>query len=119
MFTVELGRLWISLADSYVRKGFFERSRDIYEDGISSVVTVRDFSLIFNAYSQFEESVLRAKINKLDYCEENKINEDTDDIELRLARLELLIERRPELVSSVVLRQDPHNVTEWHKRINI
>jgi pre-mRNA-splicing factor SYF1 len=38
---------------------------------------------------------------------------------MRLARLEHLMERRPELLSSVVLRQNPHNVHEWHKRARL
>ena len=29
------------------------------------------------------------------------------------------MERRPELVSSVLLRQNPHNVHEWHKRVKL
>ena len=37
----------------------------------------------------------------------------------RLARLEHLMERRPELLSSVMLRQNPHNVHEWHKRVKL
>lgn len=27
--------------------------------------------------------------------------------------------RRPELLSSVILRQNPHNVAEWHKRVRL
>lgn len=37
----------------------------------------------------------------------------------RLARLEHLMGRRPELLSSVMLRQNPHNVHEWHKRARL
>ncbi len=37
----------------------------------------------------------------------------------RLARLEHLMSRRPELLSSVILRQNPHNVAEWHKRVKL
>ena len=37
----------------------------------------------------------------------------------RLKRLEHLMERRPELLSSVMLRQNPHNVHEWHKRVHL
>ena len=37
----------------------------------------------------------------------------------RLARLDYLIKRRPELLSSVMLRQNPHNVHEWHKRVKL
>ena len=35
---------------------------NIYEEGMITVATVRDFSTIFDAYSQFEESLLSAKM---------------------------------------------------------
>lgn len=41
------------------------------------------------------------------------------DLELRLARFEQLIARRPLLLNSVLLRQNPHNVHEWHKRVKL
>jgi pre-mRNA-splicing factor SYF1 len=130
-FTDEVGRLWTSLADFYMRRGLFEKARDIYEEGLATVVTVRDFSLIFDAYTHFEESVLSAKMEaaeKMDVDAEHSNAEDEDgnqfivkdvgdDIDLRLARLERLMSRRPELLSSVMLRQNPHNVHEWQKRI--
>jgi pre-mRNA-splicing factor SYF1 len=40
------------------------------------------------------------------------LKDDGGDLDLRLARLEHLMARRPELLSSVVLRQNPHNVAE-------
>lgn len=46
------------------------------------------------------------------------ISEDVD-LELRLARFEELIARRPLLLNSVLLRQNPHNVHEWHKRVKL
>lgn len=47
------------------------------------------------------------------------LKDDGDDLDLRLARLEALTARRPELLSSVMLRQNPHNVAEWHKRVKL
>lgn len=44
---------------------------------------------------------------------------DDIDLELRLARFEELIARRPLLLNSVLLRQNPHNVHEWHKRVKL
>jgi pre-mRNA-splicing factor SYF1 len=46
-------------------------------------------------------------------------DEDEVDFDLRLARYENLINKRPLLVSSVILRQNPHNVNEWHKRVKL
>mmetsp|Transcript_2417 Transcript_2417/g.3520 ORF Transcript_2417/g.3520 Transcript_2417/m.3520 type:complete len:886 (+) Transcript_2417:38-2695(+) len=127
-FSDEVGRLWCKLADYYIRLGQFERARDVYEEGINSVITVRDFTMIFDAYTQFEESVLTAKMqlaNDEDSENDEKtdsdsdLDDDGDDIELRLARLENLLERRPLLISSVLLRQNPHNVHEWQKRAKL
>jgi len=125
-FSDEVGRLWTSLADFHIRRGLFEAARDVYEEGLGAVLTVRDFSTVFDAYSQFEESVLAAKLEgagdppaaEEDPDGANFLLTDTgDDVDLRLARLERLMERRPELLSSVMLRQNPHNVAEWLKRV--
>ena len=40
-------------------------------------------------------------------------------MELRLSRFENLMDTRPVLLSSVLLRQNPHNVHEWHKRVTL
>ncbi|KAG7675051.1 hypothetical protein Ndes2526B_g07899 [Nannochloris sp. 'desiccata'] len=135
-YTDEVGKLWAALADYYTRRGLFEKARDIYEEAITSVLTVRDFSLVFDALTQFEEALISAKMEQLaedEKEEENNVdgeneNDDGtdfvlhdrgDDLDLRLARLENLVERRPELLSSVMLRQNPHNVHEWHKRARL
>ncbi|GAB0087733.1 Pre-mRNA-splicing factor syf1 homolog [Sergentomyia squamirostris] len=115
-YTDQLGHLWNSLADYYVRSGLFERARDIYEEAIQTVTTVRDFSQVFDAYAQFEE------LNLKKWMEEASENpgEDTDvNIEIRFARFEYLMERRLLLLNSVLLRQNPHNVPEWHKRVKL
>jgi hypothetical protein len=41
---------------------------------------------------------------------------DDVDLDLKVARFENLMDRRPILLSSVLLRQNPHNVNEWLKR---
>lgn len=146
-FTDEVGRLWTSLADYYIRRNLLEKARDIFEEGMVTVVTVRDFSVIFDAYTQFEESMLSYKMENLEESEdeedvkEEEDDEDEDirldlknfdrkifhgfwlrnfnDIDLRLARHEHLMDRRPELANSVLLRQNPHNVEQWHKRVKL
>jgi pentatricopeptide repeat protein len=40
-YTDQLGHLWCSLADYYVRSGLLERARDVYEEAIQTVTTVR------------------------------------------------------------------------------
>ena len=80
-----MGRLWTSLADYYIRHGNFERARDVYEEGMNSVVTVHDFSLIYDALTQFEESLLTAKMEALG------MDEDQPQEEVSLAGLASLV----------------------------
>ena len=128
----EVGRLWTTLADYHIRRGLFEKARDVYMEGLTSIVTVRDFSLIYDALTQFEEALIASAIGDggdMDQEEDSNaaavgaadflLHDTGDDLELRLARLEHLIEGRPELLNSVILRQNPHNVNEWHKRAKL
>lgn len=116
-FSDSLGQLWNSLADFFIRSGHFEKARDVYEEAIQTVMTVRDFGQVFDAYAQFEESMISAKMETT--AEMGATEEDDIDLELRMARFENLMDRRPLLLSSVLLRQNPHNVHEWHKRVKL
>lgn len=40
----------------------FSQARDVYEEAILTVVTVRDFTQVFDSYAQFEESMIAAKM---------------------------------------------------------
>lgn len=116
-YTDQLGHLWNSLADYYVRSGLFDRARDVYEEAIQTVTTVRDFTQVFDAYAQFEELSLS---KRMEDAAASGGNEEIDvDVELRLSRFEYLMERRLLLLNSVLLRQNPHNVPEWHKRVQL
>lgn len=117
-YTDQLGHLWNSLANYYVRSGLFDRARDVYEEAIQTVTTVRDFTQIFDAYAQFEELSLSKKMEELAAMEE-PAEDDEIDVDLRLARFEYLMDRRLLLLNSVLLRQNPHNVPEWHKRVQL
>lgn len=155
-FSDQVGRFWCALAEHFVRLGVFEKARDVYEEAVSSLSTVRDFATVFDAYVQFEEALLTARLEvKRDTMTEDDASaaaaagssgdatladaslagavesiadlddlsalhiDEADDVELRIARLELLMDRRPILLSSVMLRQNPHNVHEWHNRAKI
>merc|ERR550519_151305 len=117
-YTDQVGHLWNSLADYYIRSGLFERARDVYEEAIQTVTTVRDFTQVFDAYAQFEELSLSKKMEELAETE-NPNSDDEVILELRMARFEDLMDRRPLLLNSVLLRQNPHNVPEWQKRVTL
>ncbi|NXH40474.1 SYF1 factor, partial [Dicaeum eximium] len=113
-FTDQRGRLWGALADCYVRCGHLEKARDVYEEAVQTVMTVRDFTQVFDSYARFEESVIAALLDT--QAQLGRGQDEEVELELRLARFERLMARRPLLLNSVLLRQNPHNVHEWHKR---
>ena len=74
------------MADYYIRSGLFERARDIYEESIQTVTTVRDFTQVFDAYAQFEELALSKKMEEIAEMEKPS-DADEVEVELRMARL--------------------------------
>lgn len=118
-FPDQRGKLWVGLATYWIRRGNFERARDAFEQAITTVMTVRDFALIFESYTEFEESIIKALMESA--TERLDTGEGDDDAELeldvRMMRFEYLMDRRPFLVNDVLLRQNPNLVSEWEKRV--
>ncbi len=118
-FADQRGKLWAGLATYWITRGNFERARDIFEEGITTVMTVRDFTLVFDAYAEFEESIIGTLMDAAAVrSDKRRVNEDADlDLDIRMMRFEQLMDRRPFLVNDVFLRQNPNNVVEWEKRV--
>jgi pre-mRNA-splicing factor SYF1 len=118
-FADQRGKLWSGLATYWITRGSFERARDVFEEGITTVMTVRDFTLVFDSYTEFEESIIGALMESA-ASRSNKgvVDEDADfDLDIRMMRFEQLMDRRPFLVNDVLLRQNPNSVPEWEKRV--
>jgi pre-mRNA-splicing factor SYF1 len=110
-FSSEVGKFWNSMAMFYIKSGKFEKARDVFSEALSKVLTLRDFSQVFEAYVEFEESLIERLM-------ENGTADDAE-VDLRMLRLEKLLERRSLMVNEVMLRQNPHNVNEWLNRIEL
>ncbi|KAL5349263.1 pre-mRNA-splicing factor syf1 [Pseudogymnoascus australis] len=118
-FSDQRGKLWSGLATYWITRGSFEKARDIFEEAIITVMTVRDFTLVFDSYTEFEESVIGALMDSAaSRSSRGAVDEDADfDLDIRMMRFEQLMDRRPFLVNDVLLRQNPNNVPEWEKRV--
>jgi pre-mRNA-splicing factor SYF1 len=118
-FADQRGKLWAGLATYWITRGDFERARDVFEEGITTVMTVRDFTMIFDAYVEFEESILSTLMDAASTrAAKGVVDADKDfDLDLKMMRFEHLMDRRPFLVNDVLLRQNPNNVVEWEKRV--
>jgi pre-mRNA-splicing factor SYF1 len=113
-FTDQVGKIWNSLARWWILKGEWEKARDVYEEALASVCTLRDFSLVFDTYAKTEEDILAAQMEAL---ESGSADIEEYEVDMGLARFERLMERRPFLLNDVLLRQNPHNVSEWKSRV--
>jgi pre-mRNA-splicing factor SYF1 len=118
-FSDQRGKLWSGLATYWLRRGNLERARDVFEEGITTVMTVRDFTQIFDSYAEFEESVIGRLMEVASArAEQGETDEDADfELDIRMMRFEQLMDRRPFLLNDVLLRQNPNNVAEWEKRV--
>jgi pre-mRNA-splicing factor SYF1 len=120
-FADQRGKLWSGLATYWIKRGSFEKARDVFEEGVTTVMTVRDFTLIFDSYAEFEEAITGALMDEAAArSEKGIVNENADfDLDIRMMRFEQLMDRRPFLINDVLLRQNPNNVTEWNVRIGL
>lgn len=120
-FADQRGKLWTGLATYWITMGNFEKARDVYEEGITSVMTVRDFTMIFDSYVEFEEVITSTLMDEAAIRSEQGIEDENAnfDLDIRMMRFEQLMDRRPFLINDVLLRQNPNNVSEWNVRIGL
>ncbi|KAG6909843.1 hypothetical protein DXG01_015116 [Tephrocybe rancida] len=116
----QAGRLWTGLATYWIKRGEFDRAKETFEDGLKSVLTIRDFTQIFDSYAEFGESLISAMMTGLeneDDDTEEEAAETERDLDAKIAEFEDLTDRRPFLVNDVLIRRNPNDVQEWEKRV--
>ncbi|EMS58527.1 Pre-mRNA-splicing factor SYF1 [Triticum urartu] len=110
-FPEEAGVLWTCLASHYARRGLHGKARDMFEEATTTATTVKDFRMVFDAYLHFEHAMAAAEL-ELGQADTVDVQDcwlaDRDSTDLAMARLERLLERRPELLNSA-----------WHERAKI
>lgn len=120
------GPLYTSLATYWIKRAEFDHARQIFEAAYQTVVTLRDFSIVFDAGVEFEESVISSLLETI--AEEVEADDDPEEAEEerketeeelngRMEYFEQLMDRRPFLVNEVLLRRNPNDVQEWEKRV--
>ncbi|ODO00661.1 pre-mRNA-splicing factor SYF1 [Cryptococcus wingfieldii CBS 7118] len=118
----QAGRLWTGLATYWIKRGEFDRASATFEKGLATVVTIRDFTQIFDAYAEFSETMISTLMDAIQ-DEDNLEDEDFDveeteaELDERMKKFEELMDRRPFIVNEVLLRRNPNEVVEWEKRI--
>lgn len=136
-YTDEIGTLWIYYAEYYIQLGLFETARAVFDKALDTIKTLRDFSIIYNAYLRFEEELLNMymeedeqELTSKEIEIENKISSlfnhtsrqrhaTKSNEELQLKRLEYLLERQPFLLNATKLRQNPNSVNDWMEKAEL
>jgi len=119
LFGDQAGRLWTGLATYWIKRGEFALARATFDEALGAVVTLRDFTQVFDAYAEFEESYISGLMEAVadaDDDDEDK-KDDEDELDERMRAFEDLMDRRPFLVNEVLLRRNPNDVQEWEKRV--
>ena len=75
-YTDEVGNLWVTLTNYYIKIGYIDKVREIFEEALEKVYTVRDFSLVYNSYINFEQEIMKKNIF-------NNNEEDEEDIKMQ------------------------------------
>lgn len=116
----QAGRLWTGLSTYWIARQDFDPAKDTFEKGIGSVLTIRDFTQIFDAYAEFSETIINSLMQALedeDWEGEEEKAETEQELDVRMKDFEELMDRRPFLVNDVIIRRNPNDVQEWEKRV--
>lgn len=108
------GRLWNALARYHVHLGMFAGARNVFDQAIHSVKTKKDFVEVWEAYTNFQEKYLERLLELEDLSQDQMF-----DLQIQQASLEELVKNSGFLLNRVALRQNPHNVREWQKRVEL
>lgn len=115
----QAGRLWTGLATYWIKRGEFDRAKTTFEQGMKTVLTIRDFTLIYDAYAEFDESLIGSLMEAIENGDEEDEGETAElenELDVKMKEMEALADRRPFLHNDVLLRRNPHDVQEWEKR---
>lgn len=102
------GAYWNILAARAIRRGEIHTAMAMFEEALASIVSVEDYLIVFETFSLFLESLATAAING-----------NGQRASFALARFERLLQSRRLLMSNVLLRAQPSNVSFWMDRFNL
>src|SRR5258708_1440973 len=93
----------------------------MFEEGIVSILTIQDFTQIFDAYAASLESVISTLMDLLANPDVDDNEADVAEIEQELNEhtrmLEELMDQWPFLINDMLLCCNPNDVWEWEKQV--
>lgn len=103
-FSDQLGRFVVKYAEYWIERKQWARATSIFEEGMATSMTLKDFTVLYNSYVEFIDA---------------RVETRGDDVELLLKRYEDVLARRDLLVNDLYLRQDENNPQTWIERAKL
>ncbi|KAJ1721029.1 pre-mRNA-splicing factor syf1 [Coemansia erecta] len=108
------GGLWTVLAMYHAAGGREEQARAVFEQALGGVRGMRDFAQVFDAYAAWSEALVAGALARMVDAPGGGGGQAL--VDLRLHRLDRLLDRRAELASAVEVRVAPTSVDAWLRR---
>lgn len=111
------GILHAKLIMFFIKTKNHDKVRYYCSQGLKTCTTMKDFTLLFDLYTEFEQSIvvdLESLIEKSP--DDQKLIEEAD---FRMASIEKILDNRTLMINDMKLRQDVNNLDEWFNRIEI
>ncbi|ODV84700.1 hypothetical protein CANARDRAFT_28855 [[Candida] arabinofermentans NRRL YB-2248] len=124
-FPDQLGKFIVKLANYWITRKEYIKAIEVFENGLSKANTMKDFTIIYDTYAEFEDSRLTKLANKVELLEKSTetnaelLSNMNMELEILFTRFENLMNRRKLLINDVLLRQNINNVQEWLNRITL
>eukprot|EP01056_Protomagalhaensia_sp_Gyna25_P005658 Protomagalhaensia_sp_Gyna_25__5657@NODE_79_length_5521_cov_51_014958_g60_i0_p1_GENE_NODE_79_length_5521_cov_51_014958_g60_i0NODE_79_length_5521_cov_51_014958_g60_i0_p1_ORF_typecomplete_len828_score201_61Suf/PF05843_14/9_7e05Suf/PF05843_14/44Suf/PF05843_14/0_016Suf/PF05843_14/1_3e11Suf/PF05843_14/1_1e06TPR_15/PF13429_6/1_6TPR_15/PF13429_6/36TPR_15/PF13429_6/0_016TPR_15/PF13429_6/33TPR_15/PF13429_6/0_0012TPR_15/PF13429_6/1_1TPR_MalT/PF17874_1/8_8TPR_MalT/PF17874_1/9_7e02TPR_MalT/PF17874_1/25TPR_Ma len=109
-FPEDIASLWCCLAAYYGVIGNFDQCCFTYDEALSEIRATKDFKVVFESYARFLEAGITSLKERKGSAEE---------VRYRIQKLEQLLDSREDLLSSVRIRRNPHDVYEWINRVKL
>lgn len=117
-FPDQQGKLYVRLFTYFLKHKDYTRAITIFDEGIHTVLTIRDFTMIYDAYTELLESLVTRSMTTIEMLESagRDTSQETSLLDFRLGKFERLMDDRPFLIDDVKIRQSPNVVENWiHK----
>lgn len=116
-FPDQVGIFYSKLIMYYIERKKFDKVRHYSFKSLKECVTVKDFTFLFDMYTEFEQSYI---LHLESLIEEDPENEYLiQEADFRMEFLEDFIDNRSILLNDMKLRQNPNNLDVWFNRIDI
>ena len=96
-FPENSGMIWCSLGNYHILTGNLPVAHFVLEEGVNSTKSLKDFSMIYDAYYKLEESLLESLFSIADSAGHSVV--DQTEMELLSIRIQRLLDDRETLVN--------------------